>query len=120
MDLKKVPVLKQLAISATLVAVSVAAYAGIFGPSNPSECFQKYSTKTYYNLGVKVISAACTARYLNDDPMSKSARCILDDADKLSNYNDSLSLINKCTTKYEARGAYGVYYKILHPSSDLN
>lgn len=103
-----------------LVSLSGGAAAGFFGPSNSVECFEAYSKKTYYSLGVKIVSAACTARYLNDDGLSKSAKCILDDANKLSNYAESMSVINRCTTKYDARGAYGVYYKILHPSPDLN
>lgn len=76
------------------------AHAGLFGPSDPAECYQKYATKVRLPDALNVLRFACRAGYggadINPD-FVKVARCISGDADDMYSYESTKKIINKCT-----------------------
>lgn len=77
------------------------AYAGLFGPSDPEECYQKYAPKVRLPDALNVLRFACRAGYggadINPD-FVKVARCISGDAGEMYSYESTKKIINKCTS----------------------
>jgi hypothetical protein len=75
-------------------------YAGVFGPSDPAECYQKYASKVRLQDALNVLRFACGAGYggadINPD-FVKVARCISRDAGEMYSYESTKKIINKCT-----------------------
>lgn len=75
-------------------------HAGLFGPSDPAECYQKYAPKVRLQDALNVVRFACQVGYgggdINADSI-KISRCIVGDAGEMYSYESTKKIINKCT-----------------------
>jgi hypothetical protein len=76
------------------------AHAGLFGPSDPAECYQKYAPKVRLPDALNVLRFACQVGYgggdINPDAV-KVGRCISGEAGVMYSYESTKKIINKCT-----------------------
>lgn len=75
-------------------------HAGLFGPSDPAECYQKYAPKVRLPDALNVLRFACIIGYdseNNDSASIKSSRCIAKDSAEMFSYESTKKIINKCT-----------------------
>lgn len=83
-----------------LMGVSFSASAGLFGPSNPAECYQKYAPKVRLQDALNPLRFACGLGYgggdINPDAV-KIGRCIAGDAGEMYSYESTRKIFNKCT-----------------------
>lgn len=78
-------------------------HAGLFGPSNPAECYQKNAPKVRLPDALNMLSFACGAGYGSADinpNVIKVARCISGDAGEMYSYESTKKIINKCTRSF--------------------
>lgn len=87
-------------IACLLIMASSAGSAGLFGPSDPAECYQKYAPKVRLQNALYVLRFACQVGYgggdINSDSI-KISRCIAGDAGEMYSYESTKKIINKCT-----------------------
>lgn len=75
-------------------------HAGLFGPSDPAECYEKYAPKVRLQDALNVLRFACIIGYDSENknaPSIKAARCIARDSTEMFSYESTKKIINKCT-----------------------
>ena len=85
------------------ILISFNVSAGILGPSDPGECFEKYWPKVRLEDARDVVMRACGVVYgANDfnDEVKIVSRCILKKSENMYSFESSLKAINNCTKKY--------------------
>jgi hypothetical protein len=74
--------------------------AGIFGPSDPAQCYQKQAPKVRLPDALNMLRFACQVGYaggdINPDAV-KVGRCISGEAGAMYSYESTKKIINKCT-----------------------
>lgn len=79
------------------------AHAGLFGPSDPAECYQKYAPKVRLQDALNMLRFACGVGYggadINPDVI-KVSRCIAGEAGEMYSYESTKKIINKCTRNF--------------------
>lgn len=89
-----------LGISGYLSIIVSSVNAGILGPSDPSECFEKYAPKVRLPDALNVVRNACVLGYDSenkDPPTNKVGRCIVKGSSEMYSFESTKKIINKCT-----------------------
>jgi len=94
MELDKAFILSLLAL------VSFNAHAGLFGPSNPTECVIENQKNIKLDDAKPVVRMACVFAYGDGDfdrEQVKVGKCLVSDTKKFYSFESTLKVINKCS-----------------------